>query len=74
MRKRLTITLDGQVCAGLHRVIERRNIESLAWPHVVNADIKEGYRRMSGNGAHETEAPERAEPTIGEVYDHETAR
>lgn len=76
MQKKLTITLDAQVYDGLHRVIGRRRIsrfiESLVRPHVAQSDLDAAYRQMAADEAHETEALEWAEATIGDVA-HEQA-
>ncbi len=73
MQKKLTITLDERVYQGLHNVIGRRKIsrfiESLVRPHVVGADLEEGYRRMARDEAREAEAGEWAEGTLGDVAD-----
>jgi hypothetical protein len=75
MQKKLTITLDAQVYDGLHRVIGRRRIsrfiESLVRPHVAQSDLDAAYRQMAADEAHEAEALEWAEATIGDVA-HET--
>lgn len=73
MQKKLTITLDEQVYQGLHRVIGRRNIsqfiESLVRPHVIDAELEDGYRQMAADEDREAEALEWAEATIGDVAD-----
>jgi predicted CopG family antitoxin len=73
MQKKLTITLDEQVYEGLYRVIGRRHIsqfiESLVRPHVLNAELEEGYRQMAQDEAHEAEALEWIEALIGDVSD-----
>lgn len=73
MRKKLTITLDEDVYAGLHRVIGRRKIgkfiEGLVRPHVVGEDLEEGYRQLAADEAQEAEALEWAEATIMDVAD-----
>jgi hypothetical protein len=71
MQKKLTITVDEQVYAGLYRVVGRhkisRFIESLVRPHVVRQDLKDAYREMAADEAREAEAHEWAEATIGDV-------
>ena len=73
MQKRLTITLDEKVYDGLYTVIGRRHIsefiKSVLRPHVVSQELEEGYRRMAADEAHEAEALEWAEVTIGDVCD-----
>jgi predicted CopG family antitoxin len=71
MHRKLTITLDGQVYEGLHKVIGRRRmsafIESLLRPHVIDTDVEAGYQQMAQDQDHETEALEGAEATCGDV-------
>src|SRR5436305_5696429 len=71
MQKKLTITVDEKVYAGLHAVIGRRRIsqfiESLVRPHVTNQAIDAAYRQMAQDEAREAEALEWAEATIGDV-------
>ncbi len=73
MRKKLTITIDERVYAGLHRVIGRRRmsrfIESLVRPHVVGKDLEAAYRQMAQDDAREAEALAWAEGTVGDVAD-----
>ncbi|MEN8217699.1 MAG: addiction module antitoxin, partial [Pseudomonadota bacterium] len=73
MQKKLTITLDEQVYEGLCRVIGQQYIsqfiERLVRPHVVETDLEFGYRQMALDEAHEFEALEWAEATIGDVCD-----
>lgn len=71
MQKKLTITIDEQVYAGLHRSIGRGNIsqfiESLVRPHVLSAELEAGYRAMAEDEEHETEALEWAEATVNDA-------
>ena len=73
MQKKLTITLDERVYQGLHDVIGRRKIstfiESLCRPHVLGRELEAGYQRMAQDEAHEAEALEWAEATVGDVGD-----
>ena len=73
MRKKLTITGDERIYAGLHRVIGRRKIsefiESLVGPQVLQTDLEAGYRNMAADEARETEAVEWAEATVTDVAD-----
>ena len=75
MHKKLTITLDERVYEGLHAVIGRRRIsafiESLCRPHVLGKELEAGYRQMAQDEAHEAEALEWAEATVGDVGDEE---
>jgi predicted CopG family antitoxin len=60
MSKKLTITVDDEVYAGLHSVIGRRKISrfinDLARPHVLRRDLAEGYRAMAADREREREA------------------
>ncbi|MEE9307400.1 MAG: addiction module antitoxin [Spirochaetia bacterium] len=71
MKRKLTITVDEKVYAGLHRVIGRRKIsqfiESLVSPHVLQKDLETGYREMAADESRETEAAEWAEATVSDV-------
>jgi predicted CopG family antitoxin len=67
VKKKLTITIDEKIYAGLHRVIGRRKIsqfiESLVSLHVLQKDLESGYREMAADEAREAEAIEWAEAT-----------
>ncbi len=73
MQKKLTITLDESVYAGLYQVVGRRKIsrfiESLVRPYVLYGDIEEGYRRMAADTQREAEAMEWMEGTAGDIGD-----
>ncbi|MDQ3634736.1 MAG: addiction module antitoxin [Acidobacteriota bacterium] len=73
MQKKLTITVDEQVYAGLHSIIGRgkisKFIESLVRPHVVKEELEDAYREMSLDEEREAEALEWSESTIGDVAD-----
>jgi predicted CopG family antitoxin len=75
MQKKLTIMIDERVYDGLYKVVGRRNIsqfiESLVRPHVLKSDLEAGYRAMAEDEAHEAEALEWSEATVGDVA-HET--
>ncbi|MFC1465933.1 MAG: addiction module antitoxin [Candidatus Brachytrichaceae bacterium NZ_4S206] len=75
MQKKLTITIDERVYEGLYKVVGRRNIsqfiEALVRPHVLQTDLEAGYRAMAEDEAHEAEALEWSEATVGDVA-HET--
>ena len=49
MHKKLTITVDAEVYDGLHQVVGAGRIsgfiEDLVRPHVIKADLAEGYLR-----------------------------
>lgn len=75
MQKKLTITVDGEVYAGLHRAIGPRKIsrfiEDLVRPHVMKVKLESAYKRMAQDEARETQALEWSEATVGDVS-HET--
>ena len=65
----MTITIDEDVYAGLHKVIGRGNIsqflESLARPHVLKEDsLDAGYQAMAADKQREIEANEWCEALI----------
>jgi hypothetical protein len=71
--KKLTITVDDEVYAGLHDVIGRRRISrflnDLARPHVTRRDLDEAYREMAADEEREREAMEWSEGLIGDIAD-----
>jgi hypothetical protein len=73
MQKKLTITIDERVYAGLHTLVGRRRIsrfiESLVRPHVIGKDLEVAYKQMAQEEAREAEALEWAEATVGDVAD-----
>ena len=73
MQKKLTITIDERVYAGLHTVVGRRRIsrfiESLVRPHVIGKDLEIAYKQMAQEEAREAEALDWAEATVGDVAD-----
>ena len=73
MRRKLTITIDERVYAGLHAVIGRRRIsrfiEDLVRPHVLHPELEAAYQQMAQDEAREAEALEWAEATVGDVSD-----
>lgn len=73
MRRKLTITIATDVYEGLHRRVGRgkisRFLESLARPHVVDADLEAEYRRMASDEARESEAMEWSDALISDVAD-----
>ncbi len=73
MQKKLTITIDERVYAGLHTVVGRRRIsrfiETLVRPHVIGKDLEIAYKQMAQEEAREAEALEWAEATVGDVAD-----
>ena len=73
MQKKLTITIDEQVYAGLYTVIGpgriSRFIEDLVRPHVLFPDLEAAYAQMARDEEREAEALEWAEATVGDVTD-----
>ena len=73
MQKKLTITIDERVYAGLHTVVGRRRIsrfiESLVRPHVIGKDLEVAYKQMAQEEVREAEALEWAEATVRDVAD-----
>jgi hypothetical protein len=73
MQKKLTITVDERVYAGLHQVVGRhkisRFIETLVRPHVISTDLVAAYREMAADEEREAEAHEWAEATVSDVAD-----
>lgn len=72
MQRKMTITIDEAVYAGLHKVIGRGNIsqflESLARPHVLKEDtLDAGYQAMAADTAREAEAQAWSEALIQDV-------
>ena len=57
MQKKLTITIDERVYAGLHTVVGGRRIsrfiESLVRPHVIGKDMEVAYKQMAQEEARE---------------------
>jgi len=73
MQKKLTITLDEKVYAGLHKVVGRRRIsrfiEELVGPHVLEHNLEAAYQQMAQDESREAEALEWAEATFRDVGD-----
>ena len=71
MHRKLTITVDETVYAGLHKVVGRHRIsqfiEELVRPHVVGQDLSAAYRQMAADEVREAEALEWAEATLRDV-------
>ena len=71
--KKLTITVDDEVYAGLHNVVGRRRISrflnDLARPHVIHQDLEAGYRAMVADEEYEREAAEWVEALVGDIAD-----
>ena len=71
MQKKLTITVDEEVYAGLHKVVGQRKIskfiEGLARPHVLRANLEAEYAQMALDRQREREALRWAEAAIQAV-------
>jgi len=68
MVKKLTITVDEEVYAGLHANVGRRRISrflnDLARPLVTETALAEGYRQMAADEAREHEAADWSDALI----------
>ena len=69
MQRKMTITIDEAVYAGLHQVIGRGNIsqfkEGLARPHVLKEDSMDaGYQAMAADTQREADAQAWSEALI----------
>ncbi len=73
MQKKLTITVDERVYAGLHAVVGRGRIsqfiESLVRPHVIGRDLELAYKEMARKERLEAAALEWTEATAGDSSD-----
>ena len=73
MHRKLTITVDDEVYAGLHALIGRRRISrflnDLARPHVTSRHLEDGYRAMAADEARERDADDWSERLVGDVAD-----
>ena len=73
MSKKLTITVDDEVYAGLHNIIGRRRISrflnDLARPHVLQTELAEGYKAMAADEEREREATEWVENLTADIAD-----
>ncbi|MFO1113229.1 MAG: hypothetical protein U1E38_05415 [Rhodospirillales bacterium] len=73
MQRKLTITVDEDVYAGLHRTIGRRRIcrflNDLARPLVTSPGLEAAYREMAADEDREREAAAWSEGVIGDVAD-----
>lgn len=71
MQKKLTITVDEEVYAGLHKLIGTRKIskfvEELVRPHVVRPNLESAYNQMAKDKKREEKALEWAEATFKDI-------
>ena len=73
MQKKLTITVDEKVYAGLRKRVGPRRIshfiEDLVRPHVVDEELELSYVQMAQEEEREAEALEWVEAVIGDISD-----
>ena len=73
MSKKLTITVDDEVYAGLHTVVGRRRISrflnDLARPHVLRPDLTEGYGRWRRTRSGSAKPLQWVENLCGDIAD-----
>lgn len=71
MQKKLTITVNEEVYAGLHKIIGPRKIskfvEELVRSHVIRPNLESAYAQMSKEKKREKEASEWAEATFKDI-------
>lgn len=71
MQKKLTVTVDEEVYAGLHKIIGPRKIskfiEKLVRPHVVRSNLESAYNQMAKDKKREEKALEWAEATFRDI-------
>jgi hypothetical protein len=71
--KKLTITMDEDVYAGLHQVIGRRRIsgfiQQLVRPHVLRPELDAAYREMAADRVREVAAEPWVNGLAGDVGD-----
>lgn len=71
MQKKLTITVDEEVYAGLYNAIGPRKIskfvEELVRPHVVRPNLEAAYAQMAKDKKREDKALEWAEATLKDI-------
>jgi predicted CopG family antitoxin len=71
MQKKLTITVDEKVYAGIHKTIGPRKIskfvEELVKPHVLRPNLELAYAQMAKDKKREEEALDWAETTFKDM-------
>lgn len=71
MQKKLTITVDEEVYAGLYKIVGPRKIskfvEELVRPHVVRPNLELAYKQMAKDKQWEEKALEWAEATFKDI-------
>lgn len=75
MHKKLTISIDEKVYAGLYAIVGTRKIsqfiENLVKPHVLRQDLTLAYQEMAHDEAREREANDWIDGLVGDVNDIE---
>ena len=78
MRKKLTLTIDEEVYAGLHKNIGPRKIskfiEELVRPHVIHPDLESAYADMAKDEKREKEDEKRTEKVPDEKFRRDPVR
>lgn len=73
MNRKLTISIDDRVYAGLHAIVGKGNIgkflEDLARPLVLPESLAAAYAEMAADEAREAEADEWCEALVGDCLD-----
>ena len=73
VHKKLTITVEPQVYAGLQQMIGRGRISAfinaLVRPHVIKEDLEAAYEEMAKDEEREQEAQEWSENLITDIQD-----
>ncbi|MGR3319053.1 MAG: addiction module antitoxin [Candidatus Anammoxibacter sp.] len=73
MQKKLTISIDEVIYAGLYKVIGKRKIsqfiEKLVRPYIERPALSQAYKEMADDEKREKEAAEWTEGLIGEIRD-----
>ena len=73
MQRKLTISIDADVYAGLYARVGPRRIgrflNDLARPHVTDQGLAAAYQAMAADEARETAAHEWSEGLVGDVAD-----
>ena len=73
MQKKLTITVDEKVYAGLRKRVGPGRIshfiEDLVRPHVIDEELELAYAQMAQDEEREAEASEWVEAVIGDISD-----
>ncbi len=71
MQKKLTLTIDEDVYAGLQKTIGKRKIsrfvQELVRPYVIHPDLASSYAEMAKDETREKEAAEWAELTFKDI-------